>query len=1227
MPRRLSWFAVLPVAAACAGPGTLPQTSLSEPTAPSSSVQLVPQMGHGARIDHVAFSPSGQRLLTVSVAHTGRLWDVPSGSLVARLEGHDQDITAARFSPAGHHLVTASQDGTARLWHAYHGAPLHLLEGHTDKVWDADFSPDGRHVATASDDGTVRIWEAATGASLETLKPDGQPAQARFLADGRLVTAQFDSLTLWDRHTWRPIRTLDTAAQAIRMVVPRTSDSTVATLGRRGRVALWNVDTATALVRLDLDDVEDVDVSADGSLLATAGDAVQLFDVRTQEHVRTLDVHEGAVSSVRFGLGPRSGDLLTVGSDHHVKVTDTTTGEVVTSMGGAPMFPHVATWSPDGSSIAAGSILSSDAVVAAVDRADATYLTGATARVFDLDVSPDSRHLLVATGRHEAMIWDLWSGRPPARLVAHQHNVLSARYSPDGRHVVTASADTTGAIWDAATGEPRCALLGHDASLRRAVFHPRQPTVLTASEDGDVRLWRTSDCVEAQRFEVEDELWDATFDAEGAHVITAGDGGVRIWSAEGGLVRQLDTPRTAISVSVSPDGRWIAAASHRAAWVWHATTGELRDRLDHPALVTRVRFERNDVLLTGAWDGARRWQLGAKEGGATSTRFSESTSFVHAVLPLPEEQWAVATADGAVALFASPQDERVVTLLVPLRGGWAVTDPHGRFDTHDAHDNEALAWVIDGEPYALAQLRAAFFDPGLLPKSLGLRTEARRAVPALDSIASPARVHLDGPDPDGVLHLRVEDRGGGVGRVLLWLNGVDVSRHLDDRCPEIGGGTRCTLDLSERATWVRGGRNRVRAEAENAVGTVRSRGLEVEVQASGPTLDDPPDLWVLAVGTSDYALDQLDLAFAAADAEAIAQALTVAGERGFGADHTHVRVLSTSGDAPDRSRLSEAFTWLQQADPLDTVVVFLAGHGVAHTDAEAGVDDYFYLLPDAGSVEDLEDPSLRALRTWSGEELATALGHVPAHKRVVILDTCSAGALVADLSTQRELSTDAIRAHVRAQDRSGAWFLAGAAADKISYEASRYGQGVLTYALLEGMRGPAVDAAQLLTVGRWFDHAEGAVPRHAAGIGGIQRPVIRRGASDDFVLGELHTADRARIPLQPVRPVLGRTRVVAAGGRPDRIGLTEAIGRRLRSAASRGAFVVWDTADAPDTWQIVGQYTLNDAAISFEGFLALLGDDDDPVELPLAATADDVDEVATAVVEAATALLVDARRR
>ena len=256
---------------------------------------------------------------------------------------------------------------------------------------------------------------------------------------------------------------------------------------------------------------------------------------------------------------------------------------------------------------------------------------------------------------------------------------------------------------------------------------------------------------------------------------------------------------------------------------------------------------------------------------------------------------------------------------------------------------------------------------------------------------------------------------------------------------------------------------------------------------------------------------------------------------------------------PNLANLDAAFARLREGSPADTLVVYFAGHGVSH--AEGDQDDFYYLTADASSLADVSDPALRDLRTLSGTQLQEFLLRSPAARRVVMFDTCESGAAVQRLSEVRSaLSGDAMRAHARARNRTGAWILAGAAANQVAYEASRYGQGVLTYALLEAFAGPALQNQQVM-VGALFNHAENRVPQLAQGVGGVQRPFPRRGAQD-FHIGELAREELALVKPKGVLPVMVSSDL-DFGGQRDRLGLFQTGGcpdsgaRRRRSSRAR----------------------------------------------------------------------------
>ncbi len=183
------------------------------------------------------------------------------------------------------------------------------------------------------------------------------------------------------------------------------------------------------------------------------------------------------------------------------------------------------------------------------------------------------------------------------------------------------------------------------------------------------------------------------------------------------------------------------------------------------------------------------------------------------------------------------------------------------------------------------------------------------------------------------------------------------------------------------------------------------------------------------------------------------------------------------------------------------------------------------------------------------------LKEIPALKQVMVLDTCAAGTAARRLVEKRSISSSQLRAIERLKDRTGFHVLMGSAADAVSYEAAHYQQGLLTYALLNGMRGAALREGEYMDVSQLFQHAADEVPRLASHIGGIQRPQIAAPRGTSFDIGRLKTKDRQAIPLAQTKPMILRPVLQNVVELHDNLNLEVKVRHRLREATyatSRG---------------------------------------------------------------------------
>ena len=205
------------------------------------------------------------------------------------------------------------------------------------------------------------------------------------------------------------------------------------------------------------------------------------------------------------------------------------------------------------------------------------------------------------------------------------------------------------------------------------------------------------------------------------------------------------------------------------------------------------------------------------------------------------------------------------------------------------------------------------------------------------------------------------------------------------------------------------------------------------------------DLYLLAVGVNQFTkLDaRVSLAYAAQDADELASQVVRAGQGYY--KNIYTRLLSDNADQkPTRQEIIDALQFIQRARGDDTVIVFLASHGISDV---AG--NYYFVPRDAETADvnsvlkgsaGADRPSLIEWTTFF-DALRVTAGY-----RVLVVDTCQAKNI--------EGRFDAHSLVKHSASSLFAFMLASKGGEE-SQEYTTGKHGLFTYALLQGLSGKA----------------------------------------------------------------------------------------------------------------------------------------------------------------------------
>jgi WD40 repeat protein len=877
---------------------------------------------------------------------------------------------------------------------------------HTAMVRAAAFDAAKERVYTASDDKTVRIWQLPQGKLIGTIRvpilegAEGQLYALSLSQDGRWLAV--GGWTGWDWERRASVYIFDTQTEQ---------------LAHRHSVATW---TITSLR-----------FTPDGQHLAIGmhGQGGLIIIERASGKIIASDpAYQNKLMDMDFD---KFGRLYTIGLDGFVRLYKQNFSLLARRAAQASKDAVALRVSPDGERLAIGF---ADAPVVellnARDLSTAGVLKANTSRQKDLVTvgwSSDGQ-FVYAGGESAGGTADIY--RWPAANITSNPQVISA------------TPARINDLWALSKG--------------RMLFITDAPSVGWVEPSGQVRLPITS------------SQWD--FAATGLNLTISSNGNLA----------SLTLGSKALSFDVSNAKLvWQAAnglqrATQQAAG-WNMRVGQdLRTLSINGQSITLEEYEKVRSQAIASSRGfavvGTEWALRSYNAKGELLWLTRMTAPIWATNISADGRIIVAAVgDGTLRWFAADSGRELLSVfphqnntdwVAWVPGGQYVSSPFG--DKHIGwHINRGLDIAPDFV-YAV-QLERVLYRPDVVRS-------------ALDSAAS--RTSRDPSAPPAMTTEQMAQMA--PPRIRMRLINIDTSRsiarlviHAERAGPEIQDITLYVNDIPVTPSKDRGLRasesrqfsreyevplnrqiNDIRVEAFTGLSMGLAR-LQAELPADAPVKRTQGDLYLLAIGASQF--DGLPkntwLSYAAKDADTLANALKDTPQMPY--KNRFVRVLTdNTSEKPTRQSIMSALDFLKSAKAEDTVVVFLASHGVSDSRGN------YYFVPRDAAAQDLNGlqavNSPKSLLSW--QVFFDALRGV-AGQRILVVDTCQAKGIAGKFDANALIK--------RSASSQFALMLASGENEE-SQEYDPAGHGLFTYGLLSTLKEAQTQRQTAFSLRDWF---------------------------------------------------------------------------------------------------------------------------------------------------------------
>jgi WD40 repeat protein/uncharacterized caspase-like protein len=1031
--------------------------------------------GHSGLIMKVALAPQGNLVATSGADHLIKLWDKNSGKEITTLNNkepgidNEQRVESFSFFDDGKRLMTVDENGMIKVWNIQSEKMIRSVQGGRSLPGlSADLS--GNKIVYLNESYSPALLDLETGniQTFENLKiriVKFNPASPDeiFAVDLENNYIVYD-LVKQERKTVFE----QTDANLFKAAVSRDGKLT-AVITSDMRLSVWNNETGKLIKKFDAIKPIEIDFHpVTGELIVLvqvqglAGNMLHIYD--SKKFILTRKIENLGSFSSFFALS-KNGKYLAVNAmsivqnspAYSVDMIDWNTGTRITSL----RSKAHKIWQVE----AAGNTpyilaLYSDLNLR-IWNMESLQIEKVFPFITRMAVNPDGNLLAMqgyfkeTPGFQSIAIYDLDSLKIKSFLPASDLS-SDMKFCADNRHIITSTIQSQIHVWSIEKKEKIRSIEGSGYGNQKS-----------------------------------DVSKDLRYIAYGA----SGIGGIGIYDTQTKQTVRIENAHPLLGVSdlkFSSDGKYLLSCSfdkETAAWET-GTWKKIRSYEGHIGPVSSVNGNAGNDMLASSGMGSA---VSESDYAVNVWKISESKPVcqlkghqLHVNSVAFNDRYRLMISgsdDGTIKVWSLDSCKEIVTCIAIDYDDYMFVTPDYYY-TGSKDAMKGVGFKMDGiRLYPFEQYDLRLNRPDIIAERLGVapdnlikafqRAYLKRlekmgfnqgmfnedfVLPKLE-VLDKEHIPFNSPSETLELDIEVSDVNYPLDRINVWINDVPVyGREGINLRSENTYKLFKTLKLQ-----LSQGKNKIQISVLNSKGV---ESLKETIETIGPDLGTKPDLYLIAVGVSDYFNDAYDLNYAAKDAGDLS-ALFASKNEVFNEVHI-IKILDH--DAVKTTILNTQEV-LKKSGINDLVVIYTAGHGFLDSKL-----DYYFATADVN----IDNPASNGL---SYEELESMLDNIPARKKLLLMDACHSGEIdfdEYDMYTENMSKNVVARGVIKSRTSethigldnsfrlmkelfsdlrrgSGAVVIASAGGVEYAFESDELKNGVFTYVLINALKDLKAD--------------------------------------------------------------------------------------------------------------------------------------------------------------------------